>query len=243
MSPPVESRVYAPPSDGGAGAGDAAPGERKVRSPAPVATVLGLGLFSFACWLCEIVLVRGWEGLRWLHGFPLAAYPVCLCVSLAVLVTAAWRRRVTLARGATFVVAATLISLLAFTIARDWFLRSRWIAFSGPSAMDVVLSPLLSIALTAAGFHLLVRLLLGKISRLYALLVVAALALTEGASFVTILAIPAVNGSRDGIHSVKMGYPTFWVTVLLAAATALGLWLVDRGASAPAGPASPRRAR
>jgi len=33
---------------------------------------------------------------------------------------------------------------------------------------------------------------------------------------------PAVNGSTDQIHAIKMGYPVFWTALLIPVAMGLG---------------------
>lgn len=41
-------------------------------------------------------------------------------------------------------------------------------------------------------------------------------------SFATIKHLPAINGSIDQIHSIKMGYPVFWSALLTPLAVYLG---------------------
>lgn len=64
--------------------------------------------------------------------------------------------------------------------------------------------------------------LLGPVSRCTALYAAAAFVLAVPASLMTIHLLPALNGARDYIHAVKMGYPAFWTVVLLSGAVALG---------------------
>ena len=49
-----------------------------------------------------------------------------------------------------------------------------------------------------------------------------ALLLVLPLSFATIHVVPALNGSSDEIHAIKMGYPVFWTALLVPAALRLG---------------------
>ncbi|MFT3775722.1 MAG: hypothetical protein QM820_61025 [Minicystis sp.] len=94
--------------------------------------------------------------------------------------------------------------------------------------VDILATWPLSIVLTAVGLHVLTRVLLVRTSAWLVPLVIVSILLVNALSFATIQVFPAVNGSRDFIHAVKMGYPTFWVNVLVAGAVELGLRIAER---------------
>jgi hypothetical protein len=50
---------------------------------------------------------------------------------------------------------------------------------------------------------------------------VGAFLLTVPASLLSIQIFPALDGSTDYIHAVKMGYPAFWTVLLTAVAAGL----------------------
>ena len=54
------------------------------------------------------------------------------------------------------------------------------------------------------------------------LYLVVALILVLPLSFATIRLLPALNGSTDEIHAIKMGYPVFWTALLVPSALWLG---------------------
>lgn len=198
------------------------------------AAVLALAFVSLGLWLFEVVAVKGWGSLQWVHGFPWASLPVCLCVSVSTLIPVLRRARPSGGRVAVFLLAAAVISLVSFVITRDWFVASRWFPASS-RGKSVLLSPILSVALTSVGLHALIRALLTRISAAGMFFFAAALVLVNVLSFLTILAFPALNGARDFVHAVKMGYPVFWVNVLLAASVELALRRTARGSGPPAG--------
>jgi hypothetical protein len=41
-------------------------------------------------------------------------------------------------------------------------------------------------------------------------------------SFTTIRMLPALNGSTDELHSIKMGYPVFWAALIVPLALRIG---------------------
>jgi hypothetical protein len=59
------------------------PRKRRGSRVGRVIIVLVLALLAEACWLYEVLAMRGWDGLAWLYPFPLAAIPGCLLVALA----------------------------------------------------------------------------------------------------------------------------------------------------------------
>lgn len=196
--------------------------------PYAALAVLFLSSLSLGCWLLEVIVVKGWEGLNWLRGFPLAACPVCVCVSLSILIPVLREARPSARRAAAFIILATALSLTSFVITMNWFLTMRWPGVH-TSLAGIIISPILSVFLSAVGLHLLTRALLFKISHLNIALIAVALLLVNALSFVTIQVIPSMHGHKDFIHAIKMGYPTFWVNILLAASTELALRLTARG--------------
>jgi hypothetical protein len=134
------------------------------------------------------------------------------------------RRRVPPVRIAAFIAFGTSLSVLCFAITRNWLLQERW-PMGGVSVADIALSPLLSILLASVGFHMFTRWTLVPISHWSIVLIAVALLVTPVLSMATVQVLPALHGQTDLVHAVKMGYPTFWVTILLPAATELALRL------------------
>jgi hypothetical protein len=191
-----------------------------VRGWRTAAVVLLLALASLAAWRVEVEWVKGWAGLRWLEGYPWAALPICLFVAAAVLVPVAARRSVPAGRAFAFLILATGTCLLAFELARRWLYEAGSARLPpAPSVWRLLLSPLTSIALAAAGLFLAVDRLLLHLPARRAAFFVGALLLIWPASLLTIQLLP-VHGYRDAIHAVKGGYPTFWTTLLLGAVAA-----------------------
>jgi len=203
------------------------------RVGARVLVIVGLGLLAVALWLTEVLWIKGWQGLRWLEGYPWAAVPVCLLVALGALIAIRGETVRPVRRPASFVVAVGITSWTSFEIARVSLIAlhtPNWLFLDpGLHALALrisVLSPLmrlaLALALASVGVYVSVRFFLRPMSRWTILYLAAALLLVIPASLLTIRVVPAINGTTDYLHAVKMGYPTFWTVVLVGAAVALG---------------------
>jgi hypothetical protein len=195
------------------------------RPAARIAIVLAGASAACGLWLGEVCWVKGWRGLAWLAGFQWSSLPICIViVSLCLLVggPASWRNRM------KFLTAGSAVALMSF-------LLERYVAFevfSGwpPLGLDarLVLGFLFGAATVPVTFPLLCKWWLSTVSWLASVFLAIALVLVLPLSFVTVLVLPAFNGSTDPIHAIKMGYPVFWTALLVPVALRLGRTLKPR---------------
>lgn len=206
-----------------------------------VLVITGLGVLSSAAWLGEVVLLKGWDGLRWLEGYPSASFVGVACVALSVLVPIHVKHRISVGRASLFVAIAFAIGWFSFDLARSclYELHSPSAAFMALSMDPSMawhftfrnLAGLASAALlSAVGFTVAVRLFLARVSWWMAGLFLAAIALVMPVSMLTILVVPALNGKTDYLYVVKMGYPLFWTNILMGLVGWLGVRGSLRGA-------------
>jgi hypothetical protein len=180
---------------------------------------------AWGLWLGEVVWIKGWTGLAWLSGFNWSAVPICFLVvavaSYLVTERATWRNRL------AFVASGFVLAMAAFVAARaaafDLF---SFKFFYGQSINWWAVRDLLFIALAgiavSVGLAVAAGRFLTPVRGWTVLLLAAALLLALPLSLVTIEIFPALNGSDDAIHSVKMGYPVFWTALLVPLALRLG---------------------
>ncbi len=196
-----------------------------------VSMLVLLAFLGLGCWLHEVLVVRGWEGLAWLSSFPLAAIPGCLFVVLASLVPVWGLAAVLRWKVGLYGVLAWGVALGSFTIARAAMYSSfgrfgMMLAMHPDTRVSYLLSVFgwlfLALVLTSAGMGLGVRWLGFPVRRRTVLFLALALVAVFPASALTIQVLPALHGQRDFIHAVKMGYPVFWTILLVAGAVALG---------------------
>jgi hypothetical protein len=179
--------------------------------------LIAAGFVAWSLWLGEVCLVKGWAGLAWLDGFNWSVLPVCAVIavacSYAVSPQAGWRGRM------KFVLAGFVLTAGAFVVARgaviDFF--SAWVVPYHPLVSLAAAGLAVSAGLTAAAGRWL-----APVHAWTAAVVAAALIAVPPLSFVTVTAFPAVNGSTDAIHAVKMGYPVLWTALLMPLALRLG---------------------
>jgi hypothetical protein len=173
---------------------------------------------AWGLWLGEVCWVKGWAGLAWLDSFNWSALPVCAVIALtssyAVAPEAGWRQRM------TFVLLGGALTAGAFAIGRqaviDFF--SAWLVpYHEPLVTLAAAGLAVSAGLTAAAGRWLAPLHVWT-----AAIVAVALVLAVPLSVVTVAAFPALNGSTDEIHAVKMGYPVLWTALLVPLALRVG---------------------
>jgi hypothetical protein len=182
--------------------------------------LLGGAFLAWGLWFGEVCWIKGWRGLAWLSGFNWSALPICALVAIvsAYLLDgrSSWSRR-------TAFVGVGFISMLAA------FLAGRWAVFelfSGPTtpshAVPAVLVVAIALLGVSAGLTVAASRWLSPLHVWTGILVAAALLLVVPLSLVTIQVIPALNGSSDAVHSVKMGFPVFWTALLVPLALRFG---------------------
>lgn len=178
---------------------------------------VGLAATAWSLWMAEVVLLAGWEGLAWLERFQWAALPACVCAATAWLVALRPGRP-----PAAALTIAALGALGGFVLGRHALYHLGSIGFMlsyGPQGVWIVAGwALLALVVSTGGLTMAARRidLHLPVRALGALVAAQLLALPM--AWLTITIVPALNGSRDGIHAIKMGYPVFWVVVLCSAA-------------------------
>jgi hypothetical protein len=187
--------------------------------------VVAGAFIAWGLWLGEICWIKGWAGLAWLSGFNWSAVPICLLiVAVASYVVA---ERVASRRRLAFIAVGFLLTMAAFVAARaaafDLF---SFRFFDRQSVNWWAIEDLLFIALAGmavcVGLVVAANRFLAPVRRWTVLLLAVALLLAVPLSLVTIAIFPALNGSDDAIHAVKMRYPVFWTALLVPLALRLG---------------------
>jgi hypothetical protein len=185
-----------------------------------ISLFLGGALVAWGFWLVELRWVKGWAGLAWLSGFNWSVLPACavivLMASYCVTADARWPRRV-------------MFLGVGWAIAVSAFAMARWAAFelfSGGFPGRAVPGPgfvlLIAWLMVPVGFTIAGKRWLGPLHYWTGTLMAADLLMVLPLSFLTIKVFPALNGSTDQIHAIKMGYPVFWTAMLIPAAMGLG---------------------
>jgi fumarate reductase subunit D len=187
--------------------------------PVRVLLLLVAALAAWAAWLAEICWIKGWTGLGWVSSFNWSA----ILISGLVATTCSYvlTPRHDSRSRATFIIYISVLGLASFAAAR-------WAAiemFSSGIAVRAGFEPLvLLIAAVAVSLGLVVAAnrFLTPVHLWTGILILVSLVLSVPLSFATIKIFPALNGSEDQIHAFKMGYPIFWIALLVPASLGLG---------------------
>jgi hypothetical protein len=192
-----------------------------------ITAVLAIALLSFGLWFGEINLIKGWAGIAWLSGFNWASIPICILIALScVLVLPKQAHKL---HPAMFIVFSSILLLAVFMVARyeilsmgnSQFFSPSQMAFPGPNALPVMILIcawiVLSVGITVFSNRVLVA-----TRKSTPLLLGVAVPVAIMLGLLTVKIIPAINGSKDAIHAVKMGYPVFWLATLVPFALRLG---------------------
>jgi hypothetical protein len=171
-------------------------------------------------WLGEVCWVKGWTGLAWLSGFNWSAVPICLLV----VVLCGWlmNGHPPWSARLKFFAAGFIASLAAFVVER--FVAFELFSGGAPAGLTVVVAGafILGVALVPIVVPVVSKRWLAPTSYLAVLYLFGALLLVLPLSFATVRVLPALNGSSDEIHAIKMGYPVFWTALLVPTALRLG---------------------
>jgi hypothetical protein len=198
------------------------------------ATVIALGLAAQQIWFWEIILIKGWAGLQWTGPPYMGVGLMTILIATALMVAASADEHFpsdTPRRLAFIFLTSLLLSLilLATAIVLMLGLNPRtFVLLCVDSVIACIIMNLIVFpgALAALVFAtgMTIRSLLHEFAAAITIHpfrnIVLALLLMPPAAIVTIQVFPAISGSRDYIHAVKMGYPAFWSVVLLAMAVA-----------------------
>ena len=182
---------------------------------------LASALAAWGAWLAELFWIKGWTGLAWLSGFNWSSLPA----SVAILVGSSYFLAPDAgSRGRwRFVGVGVALAMASFVVARV-SLFQLFGPTNVPGRLDIPaaagvlaagLAPAIGIALLASRWLVPLRGWTGA-------MVAVALAASIVLAFATVRLFPAVNGSTDDIHAIKMGYPILWCGLLVPLALRLG---------------------
>jgi hypothetical protein len=185
-----------------------------------VAVVVAGSFAAWGLWIAEVIWLKGWAGLAWLSSFNWSFFPICAVIlatsSYLVAPRVGWRNRIAFV-GLGFILA------IAAVVAARW---ATFELFSEAMPSQLWVTPtivlVMSWVIVAVGLSMLANRYLASLHIWTAPLLVVGLILVLPLSFATIRMLPALNGSTDELHSIKMGYPVFWAALIVPLALRIG---------------------
>ena len=182
--------------------------------------IISFAILSEALWLGEIVGKIGWAGTAWLKGNLYSPFLICLFASTAYMVPfwVSYRK----------IDGRLILTLLTFyMINLSCYLLSD-VVFKGlhhnPTAFLQILR-IIIVAIFIGGYYYVTSELILPLKKEYALIFAICLAFMGILSLATVFILRGFGTSYGFVDAVKMGYPQFWVCILLGLS---GLFFVSK---------------
>lgn len=201
-----------------------------------IAIILIAAILNISFWLFEIVVIKKWASLNWLKSPLYAPYAIVLLTTIAHLAPMQLHYRASRINWFISVSGLYLFSLAEFYAGKQlcYALYSRyWIITKidlaiGCTAIGLLFGGLAAACLVSA--KQLHRDTNYKSVLANAVLLTCVIPL----SLLSIKLIPGYGAGSGWIDAVKMGYPAFWITILLGVAALRTIRLQARAAQAQA---------
>ena len=175
---------------------------------------LGMGL-----WLYEIVEIKKWAGLNWLSDQLYSPFIAALLAVFAFITPFLVNKQLTLKNAIVSINIFYTVNIICFQIGKDlcYELYSRFWLLSGTST-HFLLIPFIGLALfifLGLSYWFITHKLIKKNKKINVLFVTLLLLLSVPLSLLTIQVNSGFGSGTDWVDTVKMGYPIFWITMLL----------------------------
>jgi hypothetical protein len=180
--------------------------------------ILLLGMLAEALWLYEIQVHIGWASLNWLRNDLFSPLGVGFCAATAYLLPFIVKYRQINGK-----VVLTWFSLICLNIAvfyfgeavlKSLFSRLSFILSLGQS-LKIRFFGLFAVGLFSFGYYLITDKLIIKVRKQQLVLFILSTLLMFVLGNITVFFIHGF-GNRDAlVDAVKMGYPQFWICILL----------------------------
>ncbi len=182
--------------------------------------ILLLAMLAEALWLHEIVVRIGWASLLWLKEDLISPIAICFCAGTAYILPFIIKYKQLDGK-----VILTWLSFVFLNIAVYYFgeavlknLFSRVIVYLSLGAnIKMRFFGLFAVGLFAFGYHLITRHLIMQVSKQQTVLFLISAFLMFVLGILTAVFIPGFGQSAMLADAVKMGYPQFWICMLLGA--------------------------
>lgn len=175
---------------------------------------LGMGL-----WLYEIVEIKKWAGLNWLSDQLYSPFIAALLAVFAFMTPFLVNKQLTLKNAIVSINIFYTVNIICFQIGKQlcYELYSRFWLLSGTSS-DILLIPLIGLALfifLGLSYWFVTNKFVKKNKKLNSFFITILLLLSIPLSLLTIQINSGFGSGTDWVDTVKMGYPIFWITMLL----------------------------
>lgn len=176
---------------------------------------IALAILSNALWLGELTQVVGWESLAWLSHLHYSVFIIALLAVVAYVIPFRIIHRtpwLELGQAVLEIYPATLIAFflsktILFSIHTQWYGYFNYYIFVGLLVLVVLL--------ISFSIHLVTLKLLRRVRFTHGFYMAIGIVMAVPLSLATVRLLPAFNGDVSFVSAVKMGYPFFWIVMLM----------------------------
>ena len=189
-----------------------------------------LAILAEAIWLYEIIAQIGWVGLEWLKRDLFSPFVICTCAATAYIVPFIVKYRLIDGK-----VILTWLSLVCLNFSLFYFgeivlrkLFSPLIALlSFGESITIRLFGLFAVASFAFGYYQITDKLIIKVRKQQVVLFILSAVLMFILGNITVFIIRGFGHGDSLVDAVKMGYPQFWICILLGLSSILTILYFD----------------
>lgn len=189
--------------------------------------IFPLATASLAIWLFEITKIIGWEGLQWLETELFSPYIICCLAAASFMTPMLLKYRKIDGKIILTFLTFSLINLIAFFLAEVFFkgIYSR-ADLVGNKYAFYFLGVMVFFGFSL-GYYLVTHYLIVNMPKLFAIVFATSEVLMFLLAIITVYFIRGFGSHYALIDAIKMGYPQFWVCILLGLS---GVFIIAKNA-------------
>jgi hypothetical protein len=173
-----------------------------------------LGTVSMILWLTEIIYRVGWNGIEWIVTDLKSVYLLTLLAVLSYVLPMIFLSKVKVRNTIISLTLLYLFSLLGY-FATKWIFRQLFDKIGDDTHVLYVWLLIFDVTVIAAIFYYTKQYFLLKSERFHLMTIVAVFISIVPASLISIEWVKGFASTESFVDAVKMGYPVFWLNILL----------------------------
>jgi hypothetical protein len=187
----------------------------KIEQKQSLLIIVSLAVLSLVAWLIEMTKVIGWSSLNWLQADLLSPYLICCLAAVCFMTPIVFKYQKIDSKIILTGLSLALTNVIAFFLA-DTFLKGIFnhLGFFGESGSFYVLGTVIFIGF-ALSYYFITHYLIVNMPKFF----ISIFAISEIMMFVlakiTAYFIRGFGNDHHIVDAIKMGYPQFWICVLL----------------------------
>jgi hypothetical protein len=177
--------------------------------------ILALAVTSIASWLFEMTKVVGWSSLDWLQADLVSPYLICCLAAVCFMTPIVLKYQKIDSKIVLTFLSLSLVNIIAFFLA-ETFLKGVFnrLSFFGEDSNFYFLGIVTFIGF-AVSYYFITHYLIVNMPKLFILLFATSEVLMFVLAMITAYFIRGFGNNSYIADAVKMGYPQFWICILL----------------------------